>query len=431
MTESTVTSIPQRASVGRELATGWRTLVVSTIGFACSISSLVFYSIGLFVPELMKEFGWSAGGFSLLSLAATLIVVVMSPLVGLTVDRFGARVPAAFSLVAVAAGFYAMSFVGPNFAIYAAIWMAMFLLASFGTAPPFTQAVCISFDRLRGTALGIVLAGGGVTAVVVPRVLGTTIAQNWRSGFLILAEIALAAAVVVYVGLAGQASGRPVKLMGAAPRASFADIAPFLTKPLLIRLAAPLTLVALAMGGLPLWLVSMLVGAGSTLGQAADAASYIGVALIIGRFCAGLLIDRFFAPRVGSFLVLLAAVLVALYVIDGRTLGITLALAAGLTLGFEYDLMGYLIARYYGMRVFSRMSGIFMTVTTGAIGLSPVWITWIRELTGGYNAPMLISVALLVVAAALFLTLPRFPGVPLGDALEAAAQRKDEKSVTN
>jgi hypothetical protein len=87
-------------------------------------------------------------------------------------------------------------------------------------------------------------------------------------------------------------------------------------------------------------------------------------------------------------------------VLGGSSMGIVGALAVGLALGAEVDLIGYLTSRYDDTRLYGRLLGVFYSVFTLGAGFSPLLIAMVREGSGGYTTPLIVSVVLLLVAAA-------------------------------
>lgn len=397
-------------SVRTELAAGWRTLLAATIGFGTGLSSLPFYTNGLFVPELEQAFGWTRGQLADLALIGAVLTILTAPLVGSIVDRFGVRVPATVSLLAMAASYFAMSNVGSQYATYLLIWVGMYVLAAASTAVSFTRAVTHTFDRIRGVALGVVLGGAGLTAFIVPSTMGKLVAEDWRAGYAILALVSLIGAVAVFVLIKGRGSGSTAAKPVVA-KATFREVLPLVRTWHFARLFLAFLMVALAIGGLPVHMVAMLRDAGVSPASAAATMSYLGIALIVGRVGTGLLVDRFFAPKVAAGMMVLTAGGFATFALGGPDLAVAATIAVGLALGAEVDLIGYLTSRYFGLRLYGRIFGLFYSGFLIGMGVSPVLVDKLRLAAGGYQAALVLSIALLLATAALFVTAPKFPAV--------------------
>ena len=88
-----------------ELARGWRLVAGSLLGISTGVSSLYFYSLGIFLKPLAEEFGWGRGAASLGALVGTAGAALTAIPVGRVVDRWGSLRVAVGSLLLLALGF--------------------------------------------------------------------------------------------------------------------------------------------------------------------------------------------------------------------------------------------------------------------------------------------------------------------------------------
>ncbi|MFD1149662.1 MFS transporter [Saccharothrix hoggarensis] len=401
---------------GSELLHGWRPLTAATVGIGLGVASLPFYTFGLFIPELEAEFGWSRSQLSSVLLIGSVINVLLAPLIGTLVDRYGVRIPSTVSLVALGGIFLLLSAVGQPFTAFLLVSSLMYVLAAASSPVSFTRAVNERFDRARGVALGIALAGAGLVAFLAPQILGAQIAEDWRGSYRVLAVVVFVGAVVVGVLMPrSRALARPASRTGAT---AALRLGPLLRTPLFARLAVTFFVLALALGGMPVHLVPLLRDAGVSPASAAGTASLVGVSLIVGRLVVGLLVDRFFAPRIAAAVLGVAAIGFLALLFGGPGLAAVAAVGLGLSLGGEVDVMGYLTARYYDLAYYGRLFGVLYAIFVVGVGTSPLLISWLRGATGGYDVALIASTALLVVAGALLMTLPRFPAKAADEPVE-------------
>src|SRR6185312_7151325 len=82
------------------------------------------------------------------------------------------------------------------------------------------------------------------------------------------------------------------------------------------------------------------------------------------------------------------------------------AIALGFAMGAELDLMGFLVARYFGLAEFGRIYGCLYGAFIFASGLGPLWVGALRDATGSYTMSLAISVVGLALACVAFLLLP-------------------------
>lgn len=90
-----------------EIRLHWQTLVASAIGIGLG-AALNIYTMSLFGPPLLAEFGWSKAQLALLG-SIPLFTLVLVPLAGRFTDRFGPRVAAMVGFTAVPLGFAAFT----------------------------------------------------------------------------------------------------------------------------------------------------------------------------------------------------------------------------------------------------------------------------------------------------------------------------------
>lgn len=388
---------------------GWRTLIACTLGIAAGSAALPFYTAGVFVVPLQHEFGWTREGLSYASFGWTASVVLFAPLAGILVDRFGVRGPASAGLLALAATFFALSNLDGSLALYVTIQIVGAAAALPSTPVAFTRAVNERFHHARGAALGLTLAGTGLTAALAPSlVTNVVVSSGWRSGFVALAATALCAAPVVWLLLGSErplhSSARSTAATGAVPNSA----APPIDRATFIRLLIAFFVLALGVGGFVMHLIPMMTDAGMSAAGAATIQGIMGVAVVAGRIVVGLLVDHYFAPRVAAVALTLTALGMLGLAIGGPAVVAPAALAIGFALGAEVDLIGYLTARYFGLARYARLYGFLYASFVLGTGLSPVLISTIYKADGDYVRALWVGAALVIGAVLTFLTLPRF-----------------------
>lgn len=387
-----------------ELASGWPLLLAATIGSGAGASSLIFYSLGVFVAPLQAAFGWTRGEVTSAMIYSSAGLVLAAPVLGWLIDRVGERRIALASIPCFAAVVYALSLLdGTLGGFYACFFLAAVL--GCGTTPIlYTRAVASHFDRARGLALGITLAGPGTAAVVLPPfIVGVIAGDAWRDGFRVLAFIALLAWPLVFCWL------RPVAATGAAmTRHSGVGRRYALGSRVYWTLALSFALVAMAAAALVVHMVPMLKDAGLDAAHAARVASLIGLGVILGRLLIGWLIDRLFAPHVAAAIFALAACGCVLLAQGGPGEAPVAAFLIGFALGAEVDLMAYLTSRYFGLRHYGFLYGTVYSCFWVGIASGPALAGRLYDATGDYAIALWSIVGLFLVGAVAALTLPRF-----------------------
>jgi MFS family permease len=392
-----------------ELRLGWPILIGAFIGVAIGHAALPFYTAGVFVSSLETEFGWTRSQLSLAGFMGTLTTVTCAPFVGLLIDRWGVRVPVAIGLAAVACKFAALSMLQGSLVVY---FMIVILGAGIGLASTplsFTRAINEQFDAARGMALGATLAGTGLTAAIGPSLTAAVVeSYGWRAGFRALALVVVIGAPIVLL-LLGRRSGQANKAATASLPSGALTLREAIKQPLFCLLLAAFVALSIGVSGYVMHLIPMLTDGGMDITKAAAIQGSLGIAVIVGRVAVGVLVDRFFAPRVAACAIAVTAIgMVALAVI-GPTVAAPAAFAIGFALGAEVDLIGYLTARYFGMTSYGRLYGLLYGSFVLGAGVSPLIIAWMQGLTGNYDLALFVCAGFVAIAVALFLCAPPFP----------------------
>ena len=204
------------APAANEFASGWRVLVGSVIGVGAGVSSLQFYSLGIFIKPLAEEFDWTRSQASLGALIGTAAAAIVSPFVGRLADRFGSLRVVAASLLLLAAGFIAHATLISGLMSFLVVTAVMSLLTTGSSPTAYSRLTVTSFVRHRGLALGIVLAGTGLGAILVPRYLAPYVeVEGWRAGYVALgvaAGLAVPLIVLMLYGARDPSVTRPPRL---------------------------------------------------------------------------------------------------------------------------------------------------------------------------------------------------------------------------
>jgi MFS family permease len=401
-----------RFAGGAEIRANWVVLVGGFLGVTFGIASMFGYTIGVFMKPLQAEFGWSRSEISLGLLLSTLTTGITAPLIGLVADRIDLRKLIVASTIGLAFSFLAFA------NLWNALWffMLMMVVKSFlsaGTSPVvYTRMINQWFDRSRGLALGLILAGNGVAGALLPRFLAPYVAEHgWRAGYLAIAGLVAITAPFIWIMARDRRTVRTVP--GAVP-AIAEGAGPTMQDAIRTRtfwiLALTLLFPALGIGGIAIHIIPMMSDAGLSPARAGAVAGLLGIAVIIGRIFTGSLIDRFFAPRVAATIFAITAV----GFVGLATLGVGFAPYAvflvGIATGAEVDIIGYLLARYFGMRAYGVLYGILYAAFMLGTSLSQMIASAAFDTTGSYQLYMIIAVGCLLGGSLMALLLPRFEG---------------------
>lgn len=406
--------------MSNEFRRGYKPLLGALIGAGCGLSSVCFYTNGVFVAAISEDMNWSRGAIQVGVSIMILIAVITAPTVGWLIDRYGARRIALISLPLFGITLSGMSLVTDQIWTFYAGWTVMSIFAA-GTLPiTWTKVVNGWFDDFRGMALGLTLAGTGIAATLAPSYVVWLIdIMGWRNAYVALAftvmAISLPSVYLLFKEPAESQSGKVNQIDAAISKQ------PLMATGLSVKealkgyrfwvLSISLLLVAASISGVITNFVPLLTDKGLSFADAARYAGLIGVSVIGGRLVAGFLMDRLWAPMIAAiFLCMpcLAAFILTTGNISPMLLGLS-ALIVGLAAGAELDLMAFLVSRYFGLKHYGALyGGIYIFFSIGA-GLAPAMFGWTYDMFGHYQAVLYMAAISSMIGACLMLTLGRYP----------------------
>jgi MFS family permease len=351
----------------------WWVVVGGVTGlFVCNGPVLAF-TFGVFLKPIMADMGWDRGTASFALSCGEFLAALALPLLGLMMDRWTIRKVALPGIAAFAACLGLMGLTPHSLLIFTLFFTLTSITGTIQTPLGYTKAISAWFDRRRGFALGVALAGVGLGGMFVPQIANYCIAHlGWRGAYVVLGGMVLAIAfpaVALWVRepLPGEGERHDnmstAALPGLTPREAAAT-APFWL------LAAAFFCVAMALLGSSAHVVPLLTDRGLSPAAATATFGLFGLSTLTGRLLSGYLIDRIFASYVASFF-WLAPIggFVLLTSGTGFVPGIGV-IFIGLGLGTEVDLIAFMISRYLGLRAFGALYGLFFMAFAlgGAVG---------------------------------------------------------------
>jgi MFS family permease len=394
-----------QSPASREFGDHWRALVGCTVAASIGTIGLHAYTSGAFMPALIADAGYSKQQLSLATLILSAVVAVSAPFAGMLMDRHGAVRIITIAVLGEAAMFGLLSAAPARFPIYAAL-IVLLALIGVGTTPPgFARIVTARFDRARGLALGCMISGLGLMAISGPIWATWVIGHaGWRAGYAVMAGLVLVLGGIGLVLIRGDRHEVAPPVEPATMEKARARDA--LGQPLFWMLLAGFLLPSLFGGGYLLHLISILRERGFSPEGAAQVQSLIGVAVLCGRLGSGAALDRFSPRWVAAIAFTISALGCALLLLSNPLLMAIAALAIGLTIGAELDIMAYFISRYFGLANFGRLYGFAYGGLILAGGVSPLLITKVAEWGGGYPLALIVSTIGTVAGAAILLAMP-------------------------
>ena len=381
-----------------ESSRGWYVVagafLILTFGFGS------VYSFGTFFAPLQDAFGASRASVSAAFSLAVLTLFIIGPVTGTLADRLGPRALVAGGTALVGIGLIVASFAQALWQVQAAFAVCIGVGVGMSYVPA-AGAVQKWFDRRRGLASGIAIAGIGVGTLVVPPVAAALIeAMEWRLAFLV-------------IGLAVAVAGGAAGLLVASPGSGRKEDSAAKTEPQGIVLATAVRsspfllmftgflLASLGMYTPIAHLVPYAEDRGISPQSAALLLSLLGVGSAVGRFAIGAAADRIgrwrglglsFGGLGLSSLVWLAS--------DGLAGLGAFAVLMGLCWGGAVALAPSVMADYFGTRAVSGIIGVlYAGVGVGAL-VGPVIAGLVFDLWETYTVAIAYSAIAPVLGAA-------------------------------
>jgi len=402
-----------------EFRQGWPVVVAAMLGIGLGLSPVPLYTTGALAPHLAEAFGWGFGQIMAGLTVMTLTVLLAAPVVGMLADRFGVRPVALISVVLFGLSFMGFALSNGSLTLYYATWAVM-AVAGAGTLPiTWTRAVNNWFEARKGLALGVALLGTGLFGFLVKPLTAWLVAEfGWRGAYVAIGALPLILALPIgYLWFRdkGGAAGESVAERRAR-QAALSVATPGLTLGQTLRewrfwvLGVAFLLVSFAVGGSIPNMEKILGQAGFGASDIVWLASLIGLSVIVGRILGGWLIDRFWAPGV-AFVFLAIPAIAYWHLASGGTDVTVTALSIfviGFAAGLEYDLMAFLVARYFGMKGYGGVYGALYGFFALGAGFGPVVFGAGFDQSGSYAGPLHVSAGLLLASAVLLLLLGRY-----------------------
>ena len=373
-------------------------------------NGVTLHTLPLLYPELMDSFGWQASEVTLPATVFFVIGAVTSPPAGWLLDRYSSRAIIGLGSTLLALGLMAYSATNSLWqlvAVYALLGLALSLCGLVSNMVMLTGW----FDSGRGRATGILLMASSLGGALFPLAVGSGIEQlGWRQTVL-LTGVGVGSIMLGSVWLLLR-DGRRV-MPDSPPPDPTSDPEQRVIPVLLTRRFAA---IVFATGSL--WFIIIAL----TQHQSIHLARDVGLARsslpsvfslffgcsVLGKFCFGLLSDRFDLHRVmASAILMLAIALVALsqMAVGANALLYCYAVLAGLGFSGAFTCIQILIAAHYSGPLYGRILATIVLIDTlcGALGTQTV--ARVREWQGDYTDAFIGMAILAAVSAMMVLSL--------------------------
>ncbi|SCB59517.1 Sugar phosphate permease [Rhizobium aethiopicum] len=397
---STMLNASNRPAIGATFA--------ATVGLVFGPSTFLLFVFGVFVEPLSKTFGWSKPSILFAATIVSLMIMVVSPIQGYLIDRFGARPIVLSSCLAFALGLGGMYFLSSNISSFYIMYGLLPLLAIGLWPVSYLRVVSTWFERRLGLAIGVANGGIGLGAAMLPPIL-TYIILN---GSVQWAYVSLGIIVLLIVlpinalFLFESPDVRPTRAGAAFARQKNEEFKSLIRTQSFVTLTVAFFLLGFVNTGLVTNQISLLIDGGATPQQAAFVQAVFGLAVLVGRFLTGVLLDYVSAKRLMSAVCIGGAAACLLYALGpAGALVYLCAILIGMVYGAEFDVLSYIIKRSFGLTAFGRVYGTIFAVFQFGAALGATLLPLSRAHYESY-APGLVVYAGALIVSGLLLLMP-------------------------
>lgn len=388
---------------------GW--VVVLVCFFALSVVSATRASIGLVMPSLESELGWSRGFVSSVAAYSLITMAIAAPFVGNLLDRYGPRAILAVGLALTGIGLVSCAFIEVPWHFMASF--AVLAGLGYGTvAKSMVSATIVGyFDENRGLAIGVAAAGSTAGQLaLLPALAVVMTAMGWRTGYVFLG-IACFVLIPFVWGLIGDGRKKPVMRKGpAAPTGLGQRLGYILTNRTFVLLLVSYTICGFTTAGVvETHLIPYVQSCGLPVTTGAYAYATLAAFNMGGMALAGYLADTWHRPRLlaavyaGRGLSFILLMMVPVY--DVAPLFI-FAVLFGI---FDYStipLTTSLVSTHVGLRVMGLALGLLGAFHAAGAAAGAFMGGILYDLFQQYDWIWIASIALALFAALLAVLIP-------------------------
>ncbi|WP_165223604.1 MFS transporter [Affinirhizobium pseudoryzae] len=411
MTNDTIAVVPGRGGAPLVKDTSRQAVgatAAATVGLVFGPSTFLLFLFGVFVEPLSRTFGWSKPSILFAATIVSLMIMVISPIQGYLIDRFGTRPIVLASSVTFALGLGSMYFLSGNIIGFYVMYAVLPLLGIGLWPVSYLRVVSTWFERRLGLAIGVANGGIGLGAALLPPVITFAILNgSVQWAYVSLGIIVILIVLPVNALFLHEAKKVPAAQgTGAAIAQETGDFKTLVRTRAFIVLSLAFFLLGFVNTGLVTNQISLLIDGGLTPQKAAFVQSVFGIAVLLGRFLTGVLLDYVPAKRLMSA-VCLGGALACLIYASAPVGGLVFlsALLIGMVYGAEFDVLSYIIKRSFGLAAFGRIYGTIFAVFQLGAALGATLLPLSRTHFQSYAPGLAVYAVTLLASGLLFVLL--------------------------
>jgi len=384
-------------------------------------SGVVFYGFTAIFKPIAEEFDWSYVAVSLAASVRGMEAGLLAPLLGILIDRWGARRLMFAGAVSTAIGLVLLSRMQS---------LGMFYLSSFLTAVGASSAgisvttVVVGhwFRRRIGLATGIMVGGHGAAGLMLPLVVSLVDLYGWRTAVLAQAigmmALVLPLTLIIrdkpepYGYLPDGEDGAPFidngSLAAIAREESISARAAFRSRTLWFIIAG-LSPQFIVVGAVFTHVMPYLTGIGLSSALASLVATIIPLISIVGRFGLGWSSDRFSKKMLSAGALASLAVSLAFFefaAVDKIWMLLIFSVLFGLGYGGNISMLGILLRDRFGRGSYGTIIGFTWGILLIGNIFGPPFVGWFYDNGGSYRYAWLVLAGVTLIGAVVMAMTP-------------------------
>jgi MFS family permease len=363
-------------------ANRWWLVVGALLGLMVNTGVIEVFTFSVFLKPISEDLGFPRETIALAGVFGSLCATFATPAFGKAIDHFGLRKVHLPMICLYALSIALLGLLNTSFALMVTFFCFRGIVGSGQSPIAYSKAIAAWFDKDRGLALGVAIAGVGLGVALMPQIASWLIVEwGWREAF---AGISVAIIVLGFIPALlfvreppfrtdHVVEGRPM-----APGSTFTEAVFHSWRFWAMTIAFFIGVVAI--NGMLTRVVPLLSDRGIPRLVAVSALSAAGIALTVGRVISGWSLDRVHGPYVATVL-------------------------CGLGIGAEVDLMAFFVSRYFGLRSFGVIYGTLFALFSVGNAVGPYLMDLSFHHVGSYVPMMIAFIVSLAVACGLLLPL--------------------------
>jgi MFS family permease len=378
---------------------GWTNVSIAAImGIA---GGMYIVSFGMFLPFLVREFGWNRGYASYATTINMMLMGICGPIAGSFIVKYGAKHALVLGNVVGCIGFTMLFLQSHLWELFVAQGILLGAGAGFGGLLASTTVINNWFIKKRRLALSIFLGSGGLGGIVMgPLIMYLINTIGWRHTYLVIAVLVLVTSVALPaifiknkpqdLGQVPDGIAERAPVAAPSPRAGYKTPVDFTAKEAMRTGSLWLLIIyfclnMLAMQGLMTHLVSHMFDIGISPTKAATAMSIMSALMTAAQFLLGFVGAKYSVHTIAvtaEFLKLAGIILL----VFTHTLPFIFAsmVIMGFGFGAVFVATWNIFPDYFGVSNYPKIMG-FVRLAWAFVGAMGAPIAgFVRENTGSY-----------------------------------------------